>query len=1078
MERRTAWRKTARAPAPRVTPASVPAASLIVALIAGAPREALGLESPGSGTRAGLGPGAEASPSGPGRALVLLDDLPGADEGLARRAAAAARDAGYETSFTRAADLALDPAAVDLLILPAARALPAAALPAVVSFLGAGGDILALGLPAWRTPLWRVGGRWMGRADYEEALRSIPPERILLDFEGGPSTGSGLSGWLRHTNDPASKAARAVVGSEGSRSLHVAIESLTGWDTLEPPASSLGLGTVALGTVGLGTEGLGTVGLGTEALPEGHSLTCFRARGGPGTTGLIVEWAEADGMRWIAPVELGREWRSYVLPPDTFQPWHPPAGRGGAGDRLDLRKVVRFTIGLARSHLALGGGRHEYSFDDLGTARNPFGEDPFGEEPPLLSFRPPPIEGLCPDHAFFPIASTAGPVRLSTPPDLALAAAAAPEPPAEEEDLVGIHPRPGGAGFEKGRRRRWQPILEARSPGAGGHGDYRGAVGVLAIDAEPPFRGAIRCAFSPTDPAFYGSAAVQGLLRDVLARMRRACFLREGGAEHFTVFEGDEVRLGARVVNVGRRRAEGLSVRIRVGAAGGGVVRFEMEWPVRLAPGAEAVVEATFDPLDGRQDPPGPCPEGGLRVITELIDGGQTIDRLVHELHVWRPRTPPRFVEIRDGRFVLDGRPWKAHGVNYMPSSGIGLSDGRDFEGWLDRSAYDPEIVGRDLARIRGMGFNAVSVFIYHRSLGARNLLDFLRLCDLHGLRVNQSLRPGTPMAFRWEEMKAIVEGFRLADRDTVFAYDLAWEPSHYGEAHQRSYDPAWARWVIVRHGSLESAEEAWGVPIPGGRGAPRVPPMAQLVRDGPWRRLIADYRRFLDDLVGERYAEARRLLGTIDPRHPVSFRMQFAGDPTHDAEGLLPYDFPGLAGAVDIWEPEAYGRIGDWEAVRPGRFTADYARLCDPSKPIVWSEAGMSVWDSRRGAPSPELLDAAARFYRDFYRMLRESGAQGVFFWWYPGGYRVGEASDFGIIEPDGTDRPVTRVIREEGPRFLEAPPPPSPDRWISVDRDADARGLFGIYEAVREEYWRAIEEGKTPGLRWLRVPGGAVPE
>ena len=79
---------------------------------------------------------------------------------------------------------------------------------------------------------------------------------------------------------------------------------------------------------------------------------------------------------------------------------------------------------------------------------------------------------------------------------------------------------------------------------------------------------------------------------------------------------------------------------------------------------------------------------------------------------------------------------------------------------------------------------------------------------------------------------------------------------------------------------------------------------------------------------------------------------MQHAGDPTHNAPGLLPYDFWGLRHAVDIWEPEAYGRIGDWERVKAGRFTADYARLCNPNLPIVWAEIGNSVWDMARMAP------------------------------------------------------------------------------------------------------------------------------
>jgi hypothetical protein len=128
----------------------------------------------------------------------------------------------------------------------------------------------------------------------------------------------------------------------------------------------------------------------------------------------------------------------------------------------------------------------------------------------------------------------------------------------------------------------------------------------------------------------------------------------------------------------------------------------------------------------------------------------------------------------------------------------------------------------------------------------------------------------------------------------------------------------------------------------------------------------------------------------------------------------------------------------------------------------------GYNVWDEQRMAACPDKLAFAEQYYRDFYRMLRESGADGVFFWWYPGGYRLNERSDYGIINPDGTDRSVTRVIRDEGPRFLAAPKPPPPDVRIEVDRDADARGLVGIYERVQEEYWRWLEAGRQPGLRW----------
>jgi hypothetical protein len=54
-----------------------------------------------------------------------------------------------------------------------------------------------------------------------------------------------------------------------------------------------------------------------------------------------------------------------------------------------------------------------------------------------------------------------------------------------------------------------------------------------------------------------------------------------------------------------------------------------------------------------------------------------------------------------------------------------------------------------------------------------------------------------------------------------------------------------------------------------------------------------------------------------------------------------------------------------------------------------------------------------------------------------------------------------------------VKAPKPKSPDYWISVDRDRDARGLNGIYETAKEEYWKAIQDGRRPGLKWARSPG-----
>ncbi|MGC8862590.1 MAG: hypothetical protein ACP5R5_07420, partial [Armatimonadota bacterium] len=170
---------------------------------------------------------------------------------------------------------------------------------------------------------------------------------------------------------------------------------------------------------------------------------------------------------------------------------------------------------------------------------------------------------------------------------------------------------------------------------------------------------------------------------------------------------------------------------------------------------------------------------------------------------------------------------------------------------------------------------------------------------------------------------------------------------------------------------------------------------------------------------------------------------------------------------AVDFLAPEAYGRIGDWERVKPGWFEREYARWATPNKPMIWAEAGVSTWDASRMTNSPERLRYAAEFYRNFYRLLIDSASDGVFFWWYPGGFRVYENSDYGIIEPDGTDREVTKVIREYGPKFVDGPSLKSVNHWIAFDRDTHPDGIAGVYDEVKAQFWAAIENGKVPGLK-----------
>ena len=118
---------------------------------------------------------AQAGPeAGQPRAAVFSESLPGFDQALAGEIGGQVKAAGYATEFIGTTVLTnqtlLTAKSYDLLVLPGARALPMAAAPAIKSYLREGGDLLALGLPAWQSPVYRVRGEWISRQGYEQTI--------------------------------------------------------------------------------------------------------------------------------------------------------------------------------------------------------------------------------------------------------------------------------------------------------------------------------------------------------------------------------------------------------------------------------------------------------------------------------------------------------------------------------------------------------------------------------------------------------------------------------------------------------------------------------------------------------------------------------------------------------------------------------------------------------------------------------------------------------------------------------------------------------------------------------------------
>ena len=837
------------------------------------------------------------------------------------------------------------------------------------------------------------------------------------------------------TNDPSCSAglsASDVAPDSARRSIHISISNLSGWCFFNSPKLE-------------------------NPFPEDETVTCFWAKGDENTKELAAEWVERDGSRWIATVDVTGEWKHFALSPSEFK-YHTESPTGNrrkkVGDVFNPKNADHIAFGVALPYLGWASPwkhrHHEFWISELGSSKSPLGD--------LEPARQVVLDTLSPSYRFFPIPK--GAVTKVNPAQAIMKKATFPP----SYSGFSSSPRPQGTGFLKHRKWRWVPLVNAYNK----KGERCGTLATLLVHGSPPYGQSAWACFATDEPQKLKVPTLAKMLADVAARICKGIYLYEAGSQHYTYFQGDEVRLGATLVNFSNKGIPQLGIRIEIRPKGKREPAFEREFTFALDAGEDRVVECVWKS--------GTFTYRLYDVETRLLMDGKVIDVASHEMGVWEPKPleEREYVTCKDGRFFYRGQPWFAHGVNYMPSSGIAIEDGEYFEYWMSARSYDPEVIELDLSRIERMGMNAVSVFIYHRDLEAMNLLDLLRRCENHGIMVNLSLRPhADPRQFRWEEVEALIKRNRIAENDTVFAYGIAWErgwgtyDGSYGNPRGRKgYDEEWKAWIEERYASIQETEADWGYPVPRKDGEITGPSDEQLMKDGEWRRMVAAYRRFVDDYTGKIHLHVVRKIKSIDPYHLVSFRMSTSGDPTCDPR-TFPYDFKGLAGSMDIMSPEGYGRIGDWDRVRDGCFTAAYARHVAPGKPVFWQEFGVQIWQGTNFDPDPDPAKRQAEYYDHFYRMILMSGATGAICWWHPGGFRVNENSDFGVIEPNGEWRPVSKTIEKFGSIVSKAKEIPGPDCWIKIDRDEHVDGLFGIYKKVRGEFWRRLEEGGFPGLK-----------
>jgi hypothetical protein len=234
---------------------------------------------------------------------------------------------------------------------------------------------------------------------------------------------------------------------------------------------------------------------------------------------------------------------------------------------------------------------------------------------------------------------------------------------------------------------------------------------------------------------------------------------------------------------------------------------------------------------------------------------------------------------------------------------------------------------------------------------------------------------------------------------------------------------------------------------------------------------MVAAYRRFLDDLISRVYGRVVRHLRSLDAEGLIAIRTGPWGTGTQLYNSILGYDLVSGAAHVDAIGTEAYALLPTFDAGRKNGFITAYARWAGNRKPVLSMEFGNSL--GPRGGTS-RTRKTQAGVCDTMMHVIADSGGDGSAAWWFPGGWRIAERSDFGIMNPDGSPRDSARALAEWAGQFVSTPPLYEDERRepvvLEIDRDADARGLYGLWLRIEEQYLKARQAGrpvrlKTPG-------------
>ncbi len=955
--------------------------------------------------RADFKPPTRRSGGGPATAAVLHNTLPGAEREAQTWIAQALRDAGFRVVQLDAREVYDKRGKIEvsaqLLVVPSAQVAPVGIGWLIERHLSSGGRLMvqAAGQP-FKRQLVFVGGKWVAP---DEAQAQAQPVGTLLEVNAQTPQRLQYS-----TDEPKfshSLTVEAAPDKIGGQVLHARIEQVRSWANWR-----------------------GEV---TGKMTHQNGAISFWAKGSPNTHHLVIELVEDDASRWMAVVDLTPQWKRYVLAPHRFKFWRdcPARGkRGFATDMLRPEHVVAIAIGLARSHAPISSGAKEFwisavRFCPILTAATPAEQ------------YVPEIDAVAPWYKTF---DHPGVRQLRTAPGT-------PWPEVRiryNGTLRSAYARPWGRVMTGARSRRWIPIIEARDSDG-----FRSYPAALMVRAAGRFAGASWSYWGlPARVLRAGGQPLRQLFIQVARAQVRGVWMVEAGPDQVAYMHSQPRKWGAAIVN-----ASGQPRRLEL------VLRARREG--RPAGHTRLTIDAPADQLAQALQPWNATEPGIYEVTAELRENGKVIDRITTPVRILSGQADPedQYVRVERGRFWVGGRTWFPHGVNFWPRYVCGLS-ARDYGlAWQLRQHYDPVLVEEDLAIAESVGITAVSIQAPRTPEDLPCLWDFLERCRAHNIRVNLFVHVD-PRGFDPDYVRSIINGGQLWKFSTIYAYDITWEPRWGNYPQRRRFDEFWRRWIADQYGAIEAAEKVWGFKAPRDQdGKVTGPSDDQLANDGPWRVFVAAYRRFVDDFLSAGYGRSCRFIRSMDGRHLISNRAGWGG--TGNPHTVRNYQFDPLSGGahLDFISPEGYGMRPDEGDYKRWGFIDAYCRWAGGGRPVFWSEFGNSIYPGY----APSDYERQRRIWANCLELVLFAGADGDAGWWWPGGYRVNERSDFGCTEPWGKPRPSGLELKRYAPRICRRGVENRPERFIIIDRDSQVSGLAGLWQQHLAEYLR-LADGK----------------